>query len=90
MTKTWMAAGLISMTALAGCQMSADQQQAAATLGGLAAGLLVADVLDANDNLTILAAAGGAVAGTLLAQDQSGSECAYADGRGGYRIAPCP
>ncbi|MEM1273510.1 MAG: glucose-6-phosphate isomerase [Pseudomonadota bacterium] len=90
MTKTFIAAALVSVTALAGCQLTPQQQQAGATLGGLAAGLLVAGAFDANTELTILAAAAGAVAGQLLYQDSQSGDCAYADGSGGYRIAPCP
>ncbi|MEM9318723.1 MAG: glucose-6-phosphate isomerase [Pseudomonadota bacterium] len=90
MTKMTMAAGLIAITTLAGCQLTPQQQQAGATLGGLAAGLLVAGAFDANTELTILAAAAGAVAGQLLYQDSLTGDCAYADGSGGYRIAPCP
>ena len=90
MKKTIMAVGLISVTALAGCQLTPQQQQVAATVGGLGAGLLVAGAFDANTELTILAAAAGAAAGTLLYQDSQSGNCAYSNGDGTYSVAPCP
>ena len=76
---------------LAGCYntLTPDQQLAVGALGGAAAGLLAADILDANGNWTVLAALAGAAAGTMVARNSQTGQCAYARGDGTYYEAPC-
>jgi len=76
---------------LAGCYntLTPDQQLAVGALGGAAAGLLAADIVDANNNWTILAALAGAAAGTMVARNSQTGKCAYARGDGTYYEAPC-
>ena len=76
---------------LAGCYntLSSDEQLAMGALGGAAAGLLAADLLDANRNWTVLAALSGAAAGTMVARNHQSGTCAYARGDGTYYEAPC-
>ncbi|MEM9756672.1 MAG: glucose-6-phosphate isomerase [Pseudomonadota bacterium] len=90
MTYRPLTAALLATAFVAGCQLTPQQRQVASTVGGLGAGLLVASAFDANTELTILAAAAGAAAGTLLAQETSTGNCAYANGDGTYSVAPCP
>ncbi|MGY6409955.1 MAG: glycine zipper 2TM domain-containing protein [Alkalilacustris sp.] len=76
--------------ALAGCQMTDQQRMLAGGAAGAAAGLLTASALGANSNWRILAALGGAAAGTLVARNMQTNECAYAVGDGTFRTGPCP
>ncbi|PIE09098.1 MAG: glucose-6-phosphate isomerase [Rhodobacterales bacterium] len=76
---------------LAGCYntLTADQKMAVGALGGAAAGMLAADLLDANKNWTVVAALAGAAAGTMVARNYDTGTCAYARGDGTYYEAPC-
>lgn len=76
---------------LAGCYntLTPDQQLAVGALGGAAAGLLAADIVNANSNWTVLAALAGAAAGTVVARNQQTGLCAYARGDGTYYEARC-
>ena len=57
--------------------------------GGAAAGLIAADALKADDDWKLIAALGGAAAGTVVAQNSAAQSCAYARGDGTYYTAPC-
>lgn len=89
MHKTVVTLACISTLALGGCQLTEQQQMMAGGAAGAAAGLLTASALGANTNWTILAALGGAAAGTLVAQNRATGQCAYAVGDGTYRTGPC-
>jgi osmotically inducible lipoprotein OsmB len=81
----------VSALGLAGCDtMTPDQQVVAGGLAGAAAGVLTADLLNANKEWTILAALAGAAVGTMVARNNVTNECAYKLSNGTYRIAPCP
>ena len=89
--KTWIIA-LVSASTLAvsACDnMTADQRTVAGVAGGAAAGLIAADVLEADDDWKLIAALGGAAAGTMVAQNASAKTCAYSRGDGTYYTAPC-
>ncbi|MDM7930916.1 glucose-6-phosphate isomerase [Tabrizicola sp.] len=80
-----------SALGLAGCDtMTPDQQVVAGGLTGAAAGILTADLLDANKEWTIVAALAGAAVGSMVARNNVTDECAYKLSDGTYRIAPCP
>lgn len=85
-----MIAALIGAASLMmACQPTAQNQAAlGAVLGGVT-GLALSELVDANSQWTAVAVIGGAAAGTMLAQNQTTRECAYADGRGGYYLAAC-
>ena len=75
----------------AGCEnLTADQAALAGSAGGAAAGLIAANVLEADDDWRLIAALGGAAAGTVVAQNARSQNCAYSNGDGTYRVAPCP
>ena len=79
-----------SLLAVSACDNLSDRDNA--ILGGVAGatvGVLTADALGANDNWKILAGLGGAVAGVLVARNETTNECAYSNGDGTYRTAPC-
>ena len=90
MKKSVIAASLMAVTALAGCQLSEQDRANLGLFGGAVGGFLIADAFGASTEGQLLAAAAGAAGGTLLARSTSTGDCAYADGLGGYRIAPCP
>ena len=80
-----------SLLALGACDnLTADQRTVAGLTGGAAAGLIAADVLEADDDWRLIAALAGAAAGTVVAQNNAGNSCAYARGDGTYYTAPCP
>ena len=80
--------GVMGLTA---CEnLTAEQRTVVGLAGGAAAGLIAADVLQADDDWRLIAALGGAAAGTVVAQNQNGQTCAYARGDGTYYTAPCP
>ena len=62
----------------------------AGVAGGAAAGLIAADALEANKDWKLIAALGGAAAGTMVAQNANAKTCAYSRGDGTYYTAPCP
>lgn len=87
---------VISMTAacllfLTGCEnLTPEQRTVVGLTGGAAAGLITAEILDADDNWRLIAALAGAAAGTVVAQNYATRDCAYARGNGTYYVAPCP
>ena len=70
--------------------MSPEARTVAGVAGGAAAGLILADALEADDDWRIIAALGGAAAGVLVAENTATGQCAYARGDGTYYTAPCP
>lgn len=90
MTKTSLIAALLSISLLAGCNLTQGQQTGLAAAGGGAAGLIAADVLDANDNWTIAAGLLGAATGAAIRQNSQTGQCAYPQSNGLYRVGACP
>lgn len=90
--KSWMIGLLSGATLFVGAcdQLSENQRTVAGAAGGAAAGLIAADVLNADDDWRLISALGGAAAGTVVAQNQQSNNCAYARGDGTYYTAPCP
>lgn len=81
----------LSLTALAACDtLTPEQRTVAGVTGGAAAGLIAANVLEADDDWTLIAALAGAAAGTVVAQNTANSTCAIARGDGTYVTGPCP
>jgi len=81
----------VSALFLAACDnLTAEQRTVAGVAGGAAAGLIAADALKADDDWRLIAALGGAAAGTMVAQNNQTKTCAYARGDGTYYEAPCP
>ncbi|WP_209425166.1 glycine zipper 2TM domain-containing protein [Pararhodobacter sp. SW119] len=84
------ATGILAATiALGGCQLTQTERQVIGGIAGAGAGLIAADALNANPNWTILAALGGAAAGSMVARNTRTNECAYAVGDGTYRVGRC-
>ncbi len=82
---------LCAITLLPACEdLTSDQRTAVGLTAGAAAGLITADVLEADDDWRIIAALAGAAAGTVVAQNTATEYCAYARGDGTYYRAPCP
>ena len=79
----------LATSAIAGCTMDTDARTVAGVAGGAAAGLIAADILEADDDWRLIAALGGAAAGTMVAQNTASQQCAYSNGQGGYYTAPC-
>ncbi|MFY0309290.1 glucose-6-phosphate isomerase [Leisingera sp. D0M16] len=69
--------------------LTPEQRTVAGVAGGAAAGLIAADALKADDDWRLIAALGGAAAGTLVAQNNQSNQCAYSRGDGTYYTAPC-
>ena len=90
--KTWMIGAVsAAVIGLSACDDMTPQQQAVVGAGaGAATGLLLADAFGANDNWKVVAALGGAAAGTMVAQNNARGTCAYARGDGTYYEAACP
>ncbi len=88
--KAWMAG--LAMLGLAACDgnLSPEARTVAGVAGGAAAGLIAANVLEADDDWTLISALAGAAAGTLVAQNTQTGNCAYARGDGTFYRAPCP
>jgi hypothetical protein len=83
------AALFATVIAVSACEPTPQNQAALGAAFGGAAGFALAELVDANPEWTAVAVLGGAAAGAVVAQNQATSECAYADGRGGYYIAAC-
>ncbi len=90
--KPWVSAiPLVAMLGLGACEnLTSDQRTVAGVAGGAAAGLLTAEALGASSEWKLIAALGGAAAGTVVAQNQQAKVCAYSRGNGTYYEAPCP
>lgn len=83
------AALFAALIAVSACQPTPQNQAAAGAIFGGAAGLALSELVGANPQWTAVATLGGAAAGAVVAQNRATRECAYADGRGGYYVAPC-
>ncbi|MCM2561117.1 glycine zipper 2TM domain-containing protein [Lutimaribacter sp. EGI FJ00015] len=82
---------ILSVVALGACQnLTETQRTVVGATGGAAAGLIAADVLEADNDWRLIAGLAGAAAGTVVAQNQNRQSCAYARGDGTYYTAPCP
>jgi outer membrane lipoprotein SlyB len=82
---------MLPIIGLSACEnMTSDQRTVAGVAGGAAAGLLTAEALGASNEWRLIAALGGAAAGTVVAQNQQRTVCAYSRGDGTYYEAPCP
>jgi len=80
----------LAVSLLAGCNLTPEQRTVAGVAGGAAAGLIAADVLEADNDWRLIAALGGAAAGTMVAQNSQTQQCAYSRGDGTYYTAACP
>ncbi len=81
----------LTLIALGACQnLTSDQRTVVGAAGGAAAGLIAADVLEADNDWRLIAGLAGAAAGTVVAQNRNGQTCAYSRGDGTYYTAPCP
>lgn len=90
MTKYALIAGALSVSLLAGCQLTPQGQSALAAGGGAAAGLLAASALDANPEWTIAAGLAGAALGSAYYTNSQTGQCAYPQGNGLYTVGACP
>lgn len=70
--------------------LTSQQRTVVGATGGAAAGLITAELMDANKEWRLIAALAGAAVGTVVAQNEATKECAYARGDGTYFVAPCP
>lgn len=84
------AAGAILLAVPACENLTSDQRTVVGATGGAAAGLILAELMDADRNWRLIAALAGAAAGTIVAQNEATRECAYSRGDGTYYVAPCP
>jgi integral membrane sensor domain MASE1 len=87
--KTAISIAIISPLALAGCTTS-QQNATIATAGGGALGALTAAAFTNNPGWIVAGGVAGAAAGALYARNQNTGQCAYSNGDGTYRVAPCP
>ena len=88
MTMSFAAASLVL---LQGCEnLTTEQRTLVGMTGGAAAGLITADMLEADDDWRLIAALAGAAVGTIVAQNDAQDLCAYSRGDGTYYTAPCP
>ena len=82
---------LAGLTFVQACEnLTTEQRTAVGLTGGAAAGLITADLLDADDDWRLIAALAGAAAGVIVAENEATQQCAYARGDGTYYVAPCP
>ena len=70
--------------------LTAEQRTVVGATGGAAAGLITADLLDADDDWRLISALAGAATGVIVAQNDATQQCAYARGDGTYVVAACP
>ena len=69
--------------------LTPEQRTAVGLTGGAAAGLITAEIFDADDDWRLIAALAGAATGTIVAQNDATQQCAIARGDGTYLVAPC-
>lgn len=70
--------------------LTSDQRTVVGATGGAAAGLITANILDADKDWRLIAALAGAATGVIVAQNDATQQCAYSRGDGTYIVAPCP
>ena len=91
MRKTLTGTAAAALLALSACvPLTENERIVAGSLGGAAAGLIAADVLEADDDWRLISALAGAAAGTIVARNTATGQCAYARGDGTYVRRPCP
>lgn len=84
-------AAMAALSLVVGCEnLTTEQRTLVGMTAGAATGLITAEALDADDNWRLIAALAGAAAGTLVAQNNTADQCAYARGDGTYFVAACP
>lgn len=89
--RPWHTVALSTTLLLTACEnLTTEQRTVVGVTAGAATGLITADALKADDDWRLIAALVGAAAGTVVAQNNSTQNCAYARGDGTYYIAPCP
>ena len=71
-------------------ELTTNQRTVVGATGGAAAGLITADLLNADGNWRLIAALAGAATGVVVAQNDATRECAYSRGDGTYYVANCP
>lgn len=81
--------GALAALTLAGCMDTGNNRELTGAAIGAGVGLIGATVFDANAGWTVLSTLAGAAAGTLIARNTRTNECAYSNGDGTYRTAPC-
>lgn len=82
---------LVVLLGVTGCEdMTREERMIAGAAAGAMAGLITAEVLEADSDWRIVAVLGGAAIGTLVARNRSTGRCAYARGDGYYYTRPCP
>ena len=81
----------VSLVSLQACEnLTPDQRTVVGLTSGAAAGLITADILNADRDWRVIAALAGAATGVLVAQNDATQRCAYARGDGTYFVAACP
>ncbi|MCI2394004.1 glucose-6-phosphate isomerase [Aliiroseovarius sediminis] len=92
MKKTLLTLTCVAALALSACNRPLTDQEKTIVGGvaGIGAGLITANAIGANKNWTVLTTLAGAAAGIMVARNQHTNQCAYSNGDGTYRTAPCP
>lgn len=92
MKKALIGATLFAATAVSACQLTETEAMIVGGIAGGTAGLIAANVVDANPEWRAVAVAGGAVAGTLIARNTVTGQCAYSKGPDSdeYEVRACP
>lgn len=79
-----------ALLAASGCEdLTREERIAVGGLTGAAVGIITARQLSDDDDWVIVGALTGAATGALIARNRDTGRCAYATGRGTYRVAPC-
>ncbi|WP_133489627.1 glucose-6-phosphate isomerase [Aliiroseovarius marinus] len=93
MKKSVLTLACVASLALTACMSRPLTDQEKTIIGGVAgigAGLITANAIGANKNWTVLTTLAGAAAGIMVARNYHTNQCAYSNGDGTYRTAPCP
>ncbi len=90
MQKLSLAFACSAMLAASACEnLTREERVIVGGLTGAAVGLITARELTNDDDWVIVGTLTGAAAGALIARNRDTGQCAYATGRGNYRMAPC-
>ena len=93
MKKSVLTLACVASLALTACMnrpLTDQEKTIAGGLAGIGAGLITANAIGANKNWTVLTTLAGAAAGIMVARNYQTNMCAYSNGDGTYRQAPCP
>lgn len=93
MKKSVLTLACVASLALSACMnrpLTDQEKTIAGGLAGIGAGLITANAIGANKNWTVLTTMAGAAAGIMVARNSHTNMCAYSNGDGTYRQAPCP